>query len=107
MYSISQKTRIVSGQASKKMTARPNLMVHSSTKQNGFNDFVEKRKEVDKIRIERIKEIGNTFDHVVKSEIKQTVEIMSEVMPFIKNIKGVEKIIGTKDETVIEKPKDE
>jgi hypothetical protein len=67
------------------------------------NDIIEKRKEVDKIRMERIKEIGNTLDHIVKSEVKQSVKIMTEVMPFLKKINGIEKFIG-KNETTPNKP---
>ena len=109
MHSVLQKAKTVSKQQlAKRHPTQSKFIVRSSTKPNtSFNDFVEKRKEVDKLRIERIKEIGNTLDHVAKSEIKQTVEIMSEVMPFIKKIKGVEKIFGTDAETTVEKAKEE
>ena len=48
-----------------------------------ISTIIDKRKELDKLRIERIKEIGNTLDHIAKSEIKQTVEIFSEIFPFM------------------------
>jgi hypothetical protein len=109
MNSIMQKTNTTTGRRfSSKVSTKSRIVVYSTQKKNAsFNDFIEKRKEVDRLRIERIKEIGNTIDHVAKSEVKQTVEIMSEVMPFIKKIKGVEKIIGTEEVSTVEKPTEE
>jgi len=54
-----------------------------------FSDVIAKRKDLDKLRIERIKEIGNTIDHIAKSEVKQTVEIMTEFLPFLTKLKDL------------------
>jgi hypothetical protein len=51
-----------------------------------FNEIVERRKELDKQRVERIKEIGSTIDHIAKSEVKHTGEILHEVLPFLKDV---------------------
>lgn len=96
MYSLLQKNAVCSYKVST-ATYKPKRNVVVCSKEFGVNDFIEKRKEVDKVRVERIKEIGNTLDHVVKSEVKQTVEIMTEVMPFLKKINGIEKFIGKTD----------
>jgi len=94
MNSISQKTNVYT----KTHAPRFSSMIVRSGKFNA-NDFIEKRKQVDNLRIERIKEIGNTIDHIAKNEFKQTVEIIGEVMPFVKNIKGLDKFLGNKDDT--------
>lgn len=96
MYSLVKRNAVCSYKAS---TSTPKLKrnVVVCSKEFSVNEFIEKRKEVDKLRVERIKEIGNTLDHVVKSEVKQTVEIMTEVMPFLKQINGIEKFIGKTD----------
>lgn len=110
MYSTHLKTNFLRASPShvKAPTKRhPRVVLCNSTEnnettnnvKNTINNVVEKRKEVDRIRIDRIKEIGSSIDHIAKSEVKQTVEIMMEIMPFIKKIKGVEKFIDKKDNT--------
>lgn len=62
-----------------------------------FNEFVDKRRQVDKKRIERIKEIGNTLDHIARSEVKASSEIVNEFMPFLANLKNFKPFQSTQD----------
>ena len=48
---------------------------------------VEIRKDVDKKRVERIKEIGVTLDHIARTEVKQSAETLKTFMPFLENLK--------------------
>ena len=52
-----------------------------------FTQITEKRKEIDKMRIERIKEIGNTLDHIAKEEVKQSLDMLKEFFPFVETLK--------------------
>lgn len=109
MYSTHLKTNFLRASPTHAKVAakrHPRVVMCNATENNEkssvkttINNVVEKRKEVDRIRIDRIKEIGSSIDHIAKSEVKQTVEIMVEIMPFIKKIKGVEKFIDKKDST--------
>ncbi len=57
---------------------------HRSTRVSALpklGDFVDKRKEIDKLRWEKVKEIGTTLDHIAKSEVKQSAEILNEILP--------------------------
>jgi hypothetical protein len=56
-----------------------------------FNALIDKRRQLDKERIERIKEIGSTLDHIAKSEVKHTGEVLNEFLPFLKDVKDWDK----------------
>lgn len=53
-----------------------------------FNTVVERRRQMDKERIQRIKEIGSTIDHIAKSEVKHSGAIFNEYFPFLKDMKN-------------------
>lgn len=67
-----------------------------------INEIVDKRRMVDKQRIERIKEIGNTLDHIAKSEVKSTMDIIKEFMPFLSNMKNFKPFKKHEQETLKE-----
>lgn len=75
-------------------TTRRKVSVCATKPSFDFKELIEKRKELDKKRIERIKEIGNTLDHIAKAEVKSTGETFNTYFPFLenlKNFKGIEK----------------
>lgn len=76
------------------ITSKPPMRASVATratkkhKVNAFlSDLVEKRKEMDKKRLDRIKEIGKTLDHIAKDEAKHTVETIKTVLPLHKYMK--------------------
>ena len=66
---------------------RRNVVCNAQQSPLKLGDFVEKRKEIDKMRWEKVKEIGTTLDHIAKSEAKQTYEILNEILPIEKVVK--------------------
>jgi hypothetical protein len=62
-------------------------VVPCASKNYSFNDIIEKRKEIDRQRVSRLKEIGNSIDHIAKAELKSTRDILNEFFPFIKDLK--------------------
>lgn len=67
-----------------------------SCKSFDINSAIEKRKELDKKRLERVKEIGNTLDNIARSEVKHTAETLQAYFPFISNLKDFKGV--TKDD---------
>lgn len=60
----------------------------NSNIQSKFNAFIEKKRELDRSRWEKIKEISRTIDHIAKNDLKHTYD-------FIKTIHPVAEIEGT------------
>ena len=56
-----------------------------------INKVIERRKEMDKQRIERIKEIGHSISHIAKIEMKDSTDSFNEYFPFLKDFKGIRK----------------
>lgn len=48
-----------------------------------FNSFLEKKREIDRMRWEKIKEISRTIDHIAKSDMKQTYDLVKELHPVV------------------------
>lgn len=63
--------------------------------QQRFKEFVERRKEMDKKRVEKIKDIGNKIDNIAKDEAKYSTDMVNEWLPFLKDIdmKGVKEML--------------
>lgn len=47
--------------------------------QTKFNAFIDKKKEIDRTRWEKIKEISRTIDHIAKNDIKQTYDLLKSI----------------------------
>ncbi len=45
------------------------------------NAFVEKKKELDRSRWEKLKEASRVIDHIAKSDVKETIEIFKSLVP--------------------------
>lgn len=59
-----------------------------------FNAALETRKNIDRKRAERLKEISKTLDHIARSEVSGTAETLKRVFPFaekLKDFKGITK----------------
>jgi hypothetical protein len=71
----------------KKTTMRPHVMTVrcESNKRHifnaNFNAFVEKKKELDRSRWEKLKEAARVIDHIAKSDVKETFELLKSVAP--------------------------
>jgi hypothetical protein len=64
-------------------TARPQRTKCAATKGKfEWNEFVQKRKDMDKKRVEKIKDIGNTIDNIAKEEVEGAKEMFREYFPF-------------------------
>lgn len=61
-----------------------------------FKEIIAKRTDMDKKRIERMKEIGNTLDHIARTEVQLSGEAFKTYFPFIENLKDFKGI--TKDD---------
>lgn len=46
-----------------------------------LNAFVEKKKEIDRSRWEKLKEATRVIDHIAKSDVKETVELFKSLVP--------------------------
>jgi hypothetical protein len=44
-----------------------------------FASFIEKKKELDRTRWEKIKEASRTIDHIAKNDVKQTFDLLKEL----------------------------
>jgi hypothetical protein len=66
---------------------RKQVVVRSSASntQQGFqakvSGFFDRKKELDRARWEKIKEISRTIDHIAKNDIKQTYDLLKEINP--------------------------
>jgi hypothetical protein len=70
-------------------TARPQRTKCAATKGKfEWNEFVQKRKDMDKRRVEKIKDIGNTIDNIAKEEVESAKEMFHEYFPFADDIVG-------------------
>ena len=47
--------------------------------QSKINGFLDKKKEIDRLRWEKLKEISRTIDHIAKNDIKQTYDLLKSV----------------------------
>jgi hypothetical protein len=48
-----------------------------------LSSFFDKKKEIDRSRWEKVKEISRTIDHIAKSDVKQTYELLKELAPVV------------------------
>jgi hypothetical protein len=73
-------------------TRKTSLVVSCSGNKNSFNfnDIIERRREMDKQRIERLKEISTTLQHIAKSEADNTNEMLDQFLPFFKQLREKE-----------------
>lgn len=46
-----------------------------------LNAFIDKKKELDRSRWEKLKEAARVIDHVAKSDVKETVELFKSLSP--------------------------
>lgn len=46
-----------------------------------FSAFIEKKKELDRSRWEKLKEASRVIDHIAKSDVKETVELLKSLAP--------------------------
>ena len=71
----------------KKTTLRPTTVSVrcESNKHKGFhakfNAFIEKKKELDRSRWEKLKEASRVIDHIGKSDVKETIDILKSLAP--------------------------
>lgn len=71
----------------KKTTTRPYVMTVrcDSNKRPifnaNFNAFIEKKKELDRSRWEKLKEATRVIDHIAKSDMKETFELLKSLAP--------------------------
>jgi hypothetical protein len=64
-------------------TARPQRTKCAASKGKfEWNEFVQKRKDMDKKRVEKIKDIGNIIDNIAKEEVEGAKEMFREYFPF-------------------------
>jgi hypothetical protein len=69
------------------LCTRKQVVVKSSASkfQQGFttklSGFFDKKKEIDRARWEKLKEISRTIDHIAKNDIKQTYDLLKDINP--------------------------
>lgn len=44
-------------------------------------DFFERKKEIDRARWEKLKELSRTIDHIAKNDIKHTYDLLKDINP--------------------------
>jgi hypothetical protein len=62
---------------------RKQVVVRSSSSnfQAKVSGFFDRKKELDRARWEKLKEISRTIDHIAKNDIKQTYDLLKEINP--------------------------
>jgi hypothetical protein len=73
-----------------------------STLSDKITELVNKRKELDKSRVQKLKEIGNTVHHIASAEVRYTKDVIQEVLPFLDKIE--DEIFTKKCEKCEDKP---
>lgn len=55
----------------------------SSNLSSKLSTLLEKKKEIDRTRWEKLKEISKTIDHIAKNDVKQTHELLKVISPVV------------------------
>lgn len=67
--------------------SRRNVIQVRAAKSFDISEFVEKKKQLDKKRLDRVKEIGASLDQIARNEVKQSAELVNEYLPFLDKVK--------------------
>jgi hypothetical protein len=67
--------------ARKTITVRASTSTTNPSIQAKFASFLEKKKDLDRTRWEKIKEVSRTIDHIAKNDIKHTYDFIKEIHP--------------------------
>jgi hypothetical protein len=81
---LKQNSLVRNNQVSRK---QPRIVCKSSF---NLNEIIDKKRDMDKARIERLKEMGTTIDHLAKAEVQQTSQMLKEVFPFLSELKDIQ-----------------
>lgn len=75
------KSSLATRGTQKTLVVKCNASKNNSNLQAKWNSFLDKKRELDRTRWEKLKEISRTFDHIVKNDIKQTYDLLKEIHP--------------------------
>lgn len=65
---------------------KPLKIACSNKFEENLNNMVEKKKNILKKRVDHVKEIGHSLEHIAKKEVKESMEIVKDIFPFINDI---------------------